>query len=349
MYSRFLVLVSCVAAIGFWSCSRSTAEEGSAPKPMQTGYLAKVEPVASDEWVLLIHGGAGVISRNNMTAAREAAYREGLERALEAGGSVLSEGGTALDAVEAAVVLLEDNSLFNAGKGAVLTADRTHELDASIMSGIDLNAGAVAGIRTTKNPIRAARAVMDRSEHVMFAAQGADRFAQDQGLEQVTNDYFTVSSRVKALDRVLKTRAENSDKRGTVGAVAIDVRGNLAAATSTGGMTAKIPGRVGDSPIIGAGNYADNGACAVSATGHGEYFIRVGVAQRICMEMEQGKATPGQAGADVLRRVADLGGDGGLIILSPAGDGAFVFDTPGMFRGVIRANGALSTSIYQDE
>lgn len=342
------MLGACLLAGVGASCTQSSAEEAATGDAIEKEYAAVVEAVAQAEWVLLIHGGAGVISRDNMTAEKEAAYRAGLEKALEKGGEILSAGGSALDAVEAAVVVLEDDPSFNAGRGAVLTAEHTHELDASIMSGVNRNAGAVAGLKTVRNPIKAARAVMDRSQHVMFASEGADKFAREQGLDQVSNDYFTTQPRLDALERVLKTQADKADKRGTVGAVALDMKGDLAAATSTGGMTAKTPGRVGDSPLIGAGAYADNAACAVSATGHGEFFIRVGVAQRICMMMEGGGLDAGAAGADALRQVADLGGDGGVIILSPTGDGAFVFDTPGMFRGFAAADGRIETAIYSD-
>ena len=342
------MLGAAVLGLGVLGCSQSVADENTSQKLMAKEYAPTVEAVEQANWVLLIHGGAGVISRDNMTAEKEAAYREGLQNALEVGGAILAEGGSALDAVEAAVVVLEDDASFNAGRGAVLTADHTHELDASIMSGVDLNAGAVTGIKTVKNPIKAARAVMDRSRHVMFAFEGAEAFAVEQGLEQVDNSYFTTPRRVEALERVLKTRAEKADKRGTVGAVALDMKGDLAAATSTGGMTAKRPGRVGDSPIIGAGTFADNDSCAVSATGHGEFFIRVGVAQRICMLMEGEGLNAVSAGADALNAVSDLGGDGGVIIVSPFGDGAFVFDTPGMFRGYTNSNGEMATAVYAD-
>ncbi|HRK68287.1 MAG TPA: isoaspartyl peptidase/L-asparaginase, partial [Hyphomonas sp.] len=221
------------------------------------------------EWRLVIHGGAGVILRENMTPEREAAFEAALQRSMEAGAAVLREGGAALDAVEAAVLVMEDDPLFNAGYGAVFTADGGHELDATIMDGRDRNAGAVAGVTRVKNPIRAARAVMEKSEHVMFAGAGADAFAEAQGLEMVDNTYFDTDWRREALERVLQERARTAaDRHGTVGAVAIDLNGNLAAATTTGGMTAKATGRVGDTPLIGAATYAENGVCAVSATGH---------------------------------------------------------------------------------
>ncbi|MFV0277067.1 MAG: isoaspartyl peptidase/L-asparaginase family protein, partial [Parahaliea sp.] len=270
----------------------------------------------SPAWRIVIHGGAGVIRRADLDASQEAKYRAGLEVALNAGATVLRQGGSAVDAVQAAVLAMEDNPLFNAGKGAVFTAAAEHELDASIMDGRDRNAGAVAGIRRVRNPILAARAVMDRSEHVMYAGEGADAFAAAQGLDMVDNRYFDTERRRQSLERVLRERSRNdADRHGTVGAVAIDQRGNLAAATSTGGMTAKQPGRIGDSPLIGAATYAQNGVCAVSATGHGEYFIRVGVARTICLRASLLGEEVASAARNALDQVAVLGGDGGVIVL----------------------------------
>ena len=301
------------------------------------------------EWRLAIHGGAGVITRGSMTPEQEAAFDAGLQEALEAGAEVLRNGGTALDAVQAAVLPMEDNPIFNAGKGAVFTAAGTHELDASIMEGRTRNAGAVAGVTIVKNPILAARAVMDQSEHVMFAGPGADEFAREQNLETVPNSYFDTEHRRKALQRVLETRSRTaSDRHGTVGAVAIDAAGNLAAATTTGGMTAKKAGRVGDSPLIGAATYAENGVCAVSATGHGEYFIRVGVAKTICDRVKLAGESIGTAAQVALDEVADLGGDGGVVLIDGNGDVDFVFNSEGMYRGWIDADG-FWTGIYGDE
>ncbi len=303
------------------------------------------EPVMTD-WRLVIHGGAGVITREGMTEAQEAAYTEALETALEAGAAVLRSGGSALDAVEAAVIPMENDPLFNSGYGAVFTAAGTHELDASIMDGRDRNAGAVAGVTRVRNPIRAARAVMDRSEHVMFAGSGADAFAEAQGLDMVDNSYFDTERRRKALERVLEERHRTAaDRHGTVGAVAIDREGNLAAATTTGGMTAKAAGRIGDSPLIGAATYAENGVCAVSATGHGEYFIRVGVAKTICDRVKLAGDEIKPAAETALAEVAALGGDGGVIVIDGEGEYAFVFNSEGMYRGVIDASGAR-TAIY---
>ncbi len=309
----------------------------------------QAEPPETPQWRLAIHGGAGVITRGSMTPEQEALYRAGLQEALEAGADVLRNGGSALDAVEAAVIPMENNPIFNAGKGAVFTAAGTHELDASIMEGSTRNAGAVAGVTIVKNPILAARAVMDKSEHVMFAGPGADAFAEAQGLETVPNTYFDTDRRRKSLERVLETRSRTAaDKHGTVGAVAIDMDGNIAAATTTGGMTAKTAGRVGDSPLIGAATYAENGVCGVSATGHGEYFIRVGVAKTICDRVKLAGDSIGEAAAVALAEVADLGGDGGVVLIDGNGDADFVFNSEGMYRGWIDADGSW-TAIYGDE
>ena len=303
-------------------------------------------PEAPQGWRLAVHGGAGVIERSAMGDAEEAAYRAGLTDALAAGADVLRRGGAALDAVQAAVVVLEDNPLFNAGVGAVLAADGSHELDASIMSGIDRQAGAVAGLRTIKNPILAARIVMDHSPHVMFSREGAEALAAEFGLEQVDNSVFTTPSRQESLRAFNQRRAWlGSDKRGTVGAVAIDLDGNVAAATSTGGMTGKAAGRIGDSPIIGAATYAQNGVCAISATGHGEMFIRAVVAKTICDRATLLGLPMEQAARDVLDEVAALGGDGGVIAIDGAGQAHFVFNSPGMYRGEVDASGA-ETAIF---
>lgn len=301
------------------------------------------------DWRLVIHGGAGVILRENLTPEREAAYTAALETALEAGAAVLREGGSAVDAVQAAVIPMEDDALFNAGHGAVFTAAAEHELDASIMSGAARDAGAVAGVKRVKNPILAARAVMDQSEHVMFAGAGADEFAESVGLELVENSYFDTESRRQSLERVLRERARNdADRHGTVGAVAIDQDGNLAAATTTGGMTAKAAGRIGDSPLIGAATYAQNGVCAVSATGHGEYFIRVAVAKTICARVELAGESVGDAAQSALDQVAELGGDGGVVVIDGDGQYEYVFNSKGMYRGMIDPEG-METAIFEQE
>lgn len=308
------------------------------------------DPVpAVPEWHLAIHGGAGVILRESLSAQQEAEYVAALNMALEAGAAVLREGGSAVDAVQAAVLPMEDSPLFNAGYGAVFAANGMHELDASIMDGRDRNAGSVAGVMHVKNPILAARAVMDKSEHVMFAGPGADAFAQSQGLEIVDNTYFDTERRRTSLESVLEKRARTAAERhGTVGAVAIDSAGNLAAATTTGGMTAKAPGRVGDAPLVGAATYAENGVCAVSATGHGEYFIRVGVAKTICDRVKFLGEAVGEAARVALNEVAFLGGDGGVIVIDGVGNVDFVFNSAGMYRGEISASGA-STAIFRDQ
>jgi beta-aspartyl-peptidase (threonine type) len=283
-----------------------------------------------------------------MTPEREAEYEAALNRAMDAGARVLRSGGDAVDAVQAAVLVIEDDPLFNAGYGAVFTADGRHELDAAIMDGRARDAGAVAGVTRVRNPILAARAVMDKSGHVMFAGAGADAFAEAQGLEMVDNTYFDTDWRREALQRVLEERARTAaDRHGTVGAVAIDQQGNLAAATTTGGMTAKPAGRVGDTPLIGAATYAENGVCAVSATGHGEYFIRVGVAKTICDRVKLLGEHIGAASQVALDEVAALGGDGGVVVIDGSGRPAFVFNSAGMYRGMIDASGSM-VAIYAD-
>ena len=301
------------------------------------------------EWTLLIHGGAGVMRRDEMTAEMDAAYRVGLNDALEAGSKVLAGGGQALDAVEVAVRALEDNPNFNAGRGAVLTREGVAELDASIMDGRNRRAGAVAQVRTVKNPIRAARHVMEHSGRVMFAGPDVDDMAVKAGLEIVPPEYFITPRRLDALKRAMAGNLMPMDRYGTVGAVAMDRQGNLAAATSTGGMNAKPPGRVGDSPVIGAGTYAENTSCAVSATGDGEFFIRAGVARMICARVDMQKLSAEQAAQATLDEVKALGGTGGVIVLSHDGSVALAMNTEGMFRGRADARGVREVGIYVDE
>ena len=301
------------------------------------------------EWTLLIHGGAGVMRRAEMTPDMDAAYRAGLNDALDAGSKVLASGGSSLDAVEAAVRVLEDNPNFNAGKGAVLTREGVAELDASIMDGRDRKAGAVAQLRTVKNPIRAARLVMETTGRVMFAGKDADALAAKGGLDIVPPEYFITPRRLEALKRAMAGDLQPMDRYGTVGAVAVDKAGNLAAATSTGGMNAKPPGRIGDSPIIGAGTYADNASCAVSSTGDGEYFIRVGVARMICARVAMQHMSAEQAAKATLDEVKSLGGTGGVIVLSKDGSTALSMNTEGMFRGRADASGKREVGIYSDE
>ena len=306
-------------------------------------------PVAKPQWTLLIHGGAGVMRRAEMTPEMDAAYRQGLNDALDAGAKVLAAGGASLDAVEAAVRILEDNPNFNAGKGAVLTREGVAELDASIMDGRDRRAGAVAQVRTVKNPIRAARMVMETTGRVMFAGKDVDAMAARAGLDIVAPDYFITPRRLEALKRAMAGTVAPMDRYGTVGAVAMDIHGNLAAATSTGGMNAKPPGRIGDSPIIGAGTYADNASCAVSSTGDGEYFIRANVARMICARVQMRDMTAEAAAKATLDEVAAMGGTGGVIVLSHDGSTALSMNTEGMFRGRADATGLRRVGIYQDE
>lgn len=328
-------------------------------------------PAAADEQApiaIAIHGGAGTILPGDMTAEEEAAYRAKLTEALQAGYAVLEEGGSSVDAVVAAITVMENSPLFNAGKGAVFTADGKNELDASIMNGATLQAGAVAGVSHIKNPIQLARLVMEESPHVLLARKGAEAFARQHGVELVDADYFFTERRWKQLQQVkekLKAEQQGSGgtalnrvpqktwalerlKLGTVGAVALDKNGNLAAGTSTGGMTNKLWGRVGDSPIIGAGTYAENDVCAISATGHGEYFIRNVVAYDICARVKYLGVPLSQAAAAVINgKLVKKGGSGGVITLDGEGNIFMPFNTPGMYRGYINTDGELQIAIYK--
>ncbi|HQR23152.1 MAG TPA: isoaspartyl peptidase/L-asparaginase [Steroidobacteraceae bacterium] len=299
---------------------------------------------------IAVHGGAGVMPGKDLTAARQQAFHDGLAAALRAGFAVMESGGLSLDAVVAAVKVLEDDPLFNAGRGSVLAANGLHELDASIMDGRDLRAGSVSGVSHVRNPVELARLVMDRSPHVMLAGAGADEFAIQQGLEPVPNEYFATERRRLELERHLHGEADVEDEAvlGTVGAVALDAHGNLAAATSTGGMTAKKWGRVGDSPIIGAGTYAANDCCAVSATGHGEYFIRAVVAHEIASLMRyRGMSVSEAADEVVMQQLVRLGGSGGVIAVGRDGSIAMPFNSPGMLRGAMDSRGRFETGILR--
>ncbi len=295
---------------------------------------------------IVIHGGAGALAPGRYTPEEEAAFQAKLAEALDAGYAILEGGGSSLDAISAAIVLMEDSPLFNAGKGAVFTRDGKNELDASIMDGATRNAGAVAGVTRIKNPIKLAREVMENSRHVMFAGEGAEKFAKERGLETAKPKYFFTNHRWRAYKEALakeKSRDESAlphdFKYGTVGALALDANGNLAAGTSTGGMTLKRYGRVGDAPIIGAGTFADNNSCAVSSTGWGEYFMRLTIARDICAQVEYAGKTVDDAADDVIHnRLQNLGGDGGVIVLGPNGDYAMTFNSAGMFRGVKNAS-----------
>ncbi|WP_291837578.1 isoaspartyl peptidase/L-asparaginase family protein [Brevundimonas sp.] len=332
-------------------------------------------PAAAQEtprWSFAIHGGAGVIERASLTPEQDAAYRAALHRALEAGQTILADGGSALDAIQAAIQVMEDDPLFNAGRGAVFTAEGRNELDAAVMDGATLNAGSVAGLTTTRHPIGAARAVMEQSPHVMLIGPGADSFAASVGLEQVDPSFFFTERRWRGLETALRAQnlpipprpagapgpqaandlpqpPLNERKFGTVGAVALDQQGRLAAGTSTGGMTAKRWGRVGDVPVIGAGTYASNAdGCAVSATGSGEYFIRATVARDICVST-RGGATAQAAAETEIADVGSIGGDGGVIVMGRDGAPAFAMNTSGMYRGAVSSSAPAQVAIYGDE
>jgi L-asparaginase / beta-aspartyl-peptidase len=297
------------------------------------------------EWAIVVHGGAGYMRPENYTDEDELKYKERLEAALLAGAEILKNGGSSLDAVETAIRLLEDSPLFNAGKGAVFNADGVNELDASIMDGKTMNAGAVANVTTIKNPISAARKVMDESPHVMLIKEGAETFAQEIGLEIVDPTYFFTQKSWDALQR-----NKESEKSGTVGCVALDNEGNLAAGTSTGGMTNKKWGRVGDSPVIGAGTYADNSTCGVSATGHGEFFIRNVVAYDIAARMNYLNEPIATAADDIINnKLKALGANGGVIAMDKNGNIAMPFNTSGMFRGYLRAGEDVKVFIYKED
>lgn len=338
--------------------------------------LTASSAIAQDrpDWALVIHGGAGVIERGAMTPEADAAYRAAMQAALDRGSEVLEGGGSALDAIEAAIRGMEDDPLFNAGRGAVFTAAGRNELDASIMDGETLNAGAVAGVTDVRHPISLARTVMDESVHVMLQGEGAETFAREEGLEFVYPSFFFTERRWAAMERRLGAlgldipdrpegapepepvdhgaleRELREHRFGTVGVVALDANGNIAAGTSTGGTTAKRWGRVGDSPILGAGTYASNASCGVSATGTGEYFIRLTVASRICALVELGGLSLQAASDRVIQdELTALGGDGGIVALTPQGDIAWSFNTPGMYRASLRAGEDPVVAIYGDE
>ncbi len=306
----------------------------------------KNQETLKPEYVLVIHGGAGNINKENVSAKSQSQYKNKLKEALTKGGEVLNSGGSALDAVTVAITTLEDSPLFNAGKGAVFTEEGRNEMDASIMDGKSGMAGAVASVRTIKNPVLGARAVMEKSKHVLIAGDGADIFARNQGLNIVDTSYFFTDKRWNSFQKV-KAQLTNGEKHGTVGAVALDKYGNLAAGTSTGGMTNKMKGRIGDSPIIGAGTYADNNTCAVSATGHGEFFIRNVVAYDISALMKyRGFSLNAAADSVIMKKLVDQGGDGGIIAVDKDGNFTMTFNTEGMFRGVITTDGTLETSLF---
>lgn len=320
------------------------------------------------EFAIIIHGGAGTILKKNMTPEREAAYKAKLEEAIRVGYDILKNGGSSLDAVQKTINVMEDSPLFNAGKGAVFTNAETNELDASIMDGKNLNAGASAGTTTVRNPIDLARVIMDKSPHVMMAGSGAETYAKEQGLTIVEPSYFYTENRFKSLERVKEKEAQKEkeidtesaylnfydadlkdSKFGTVGCAALDKNGNLAAGTSTGGMTNKRYGRVGDAPIIGAGTYANNNSCAVSSTGWGEYFIRAMVAHDISALMQYKGMSLKEAAQEVIqRKVPELGGDGGIVAVDKDGNMVAEFNTAGMYRASMNDKGELVIGIYKE-
>jgi beta-aspartyl-peptidase (threonine type) len=303
------------------------------------------EPVSKQEWAIVIHGGAGAMSVENLTPELDKEYRASLTEALNTGKKILTEGGSALDAVEKTIRIMEDNPLFNAGKGAVFTHEGRNELDAAIMDGSNLAAGAIAGVVDIKNPITAARSVMTNSKHVMLTGAGASEFAKEQGLDLVPPSYFHTEKRYNELQELLK-----SEKNGTVGCCTLDRNGNLAAGTSTGGMTNKRYNRIGDAPIIGAGTYANNNTCAVSATGHGEYFIRWTVAHDISALMEYKGLTLKEASELVVNdKLVKAGGSGGVICVDKYGNVSLPFNSKGMFRGYATADGKEGVFIYREE
>ncbi|MGO9940080.1 MAG: isoaspartyl peptidase/L-asparaginase family protein [Terracidiphilus sp.] len=334
---------------------------------------ANVQP--GHRWAIVVHGGAGVIERAKLGPEGDSGYRAGLKTAIEAGARVLDQGGSSLDAVEATLHILEDDPLFNAGRGSVFTSEGKNEMDSAIMDGATLKAGAVAGVTRTRHPISLARTVMEKSPYVMMIGHGADDFGASNGLEQEPPSFFFTESRWQSLVKQLTKEGKpipprpagvppegkavpvaqleesvDSHLYGTTGVVALDRNGNIAAGTSTGGLQGKMPGRVGDSPIIGAGTYASNQSCAVSATGTGEYFIRLGVAREVCNLVFFKGMTAQQAADQVIHKELEtLHGDGGVIALTPDGQMAWSFNTPGMFRAKLTEGGKLEVGVYADE
>lgn len=347
--------------MGFVSCDTLSKDHDA--DHLDTEIPADSITLNKAEFAIIIHGGAGTILRENMTPEKEAAYKETLEKAIRIGYDILKNGGTSLDAVQKTINVMEDSPLFNAGKGAVFTNAETNELDASIMDGKTLNAGASAGTTTVKNPINLARVIMEQSPHVMMAGVGAETYAKEQGLELVDPSYFYTEDRFNSLKYVKEKEAKDAgntsaafydpvikdSKFGTVGCAALDKDGNLAAGTSTGGMTNKRYGRVGDAPIIGAGTYANNSTCAVSSTGWGEYFIRAMVAHDISALMEYKGLTLKEAAQEVIqKKVPDMGGNGGIIALDKNGTMVAEFNTAGMYRATMNDQGELEVGIYED-
>jgi len=357
---RLFCLPSCFFAAVLFSAGALAAaqEQSGSAKAVSKGETNDQPNMEIRKVGLVVHGGAGTISRSEMTPQREREYRAGLERAMTAGYEILKRGGSSLDAAEAAVRMLEDDPHFNAGKGAVFTSIGTNEMDAAVMDGKTLSAGTVASLKHIKNPVSLARLVMEKSGHVMMDGEGAEAFAKENGVQVLPDQkYFFTQERWEALQKVKAAEKSggggkkyiitDQDRHGTVGAVALDQNGNLAAATSTGGTTNKRAGRVGDSPVIGAGTYANNATCAVSATGDGEYFVRATVAHDVSALMEYRGMSLTEAAQSVLDKVAKLGGSGGLIAIDRQGNIALPFNTSGMYRGYVDPNGKFVVEIYK--
>jgi beta-aspartyl-peptidase (threonine type) len=339
---------------------------GMSLMPLLIGLSFNLQADENKPFAIAIHGGAGTINEADLSEVQQQAYRDKLQQAIDAGHQILTQGGDSLDAVQAAINVLEDSPLFNAGVGAVYTFDGKHELDASVMDGRNMAAGAVAGVSHIKNPINLARAVMEKSPHVMLYGQGAEEFAISQGMDFVPNQHFDTPHRYNQLldakKKIMESELQNNDyqasvnklddnyKFGTVGAVALDKQGNLAAGTSTGGMTAKRFGRIGDAPVIGAGNYAENGTCAISATGHGEFFIRYNVAADICARVKYQQKSIIQAADEVInQRLVEAGGTGGVIAIDAKGNIATPFNTSGMYRATKVGNEPANIMIWRDK
>ena len=356
---KLLLLISLAS---IFACNQSSVDK----KPIgETPVKPISDKVESDNFGIVIHGGAGTILKENMTDSMEIAYKTVLEEAVKAGHEILANGGTSIEAVQRSINIMEDSPLFNAGKGAVFTNEETNELDAAIMDGETLNAGAVAGVTTVKNPINLAFQVMENSPHVLLSGKGAEQFASERGLEIVEPSYFYTEERFQVLQRVKEAEKSKLDsidnktafydpyvkesKFGTVGCVALDKNGNIAAGTSTGGMTNKKWNRIGDVPIIGAGTYANNATCAVSGTGWGEYFIRGVVAYDISAMMEYKKMSLKAAAKKVIqKKLTELGGEGGIIAIDNKGNIAMEFNSAGMYRAAMNKEGDLTIGIYSD-
>src|SRR5436309_933606 len=361
---KLLAAANCFFAFLLFSAAPKAFEAlAREPAPSPTAAAGErpenQQDMQRNNFGIVVHGGARTIERSTMTPEKEREYRAGLERALTAGYEILKQGGSSLDATEAAVRVLEDDPHFNAGKGSVFTSAGTNEMDAAIMDGKTLAAGAVAALKHVKNPISLARLVMEKSGHVMMDGEGAEAFARENGIELVDQKYFFTQERWEALQKIKAAEKDRTggagkavfitdqDRHGTVGAVALDKNGNLAAATSTGGTTNKRPGRVGDTPVIGAGTYANNATCALSATGDGEYFIRASVGNNISALMEYRGRSLKDAAQVALDRVAKLGGTGGLIAIDREGSIVLPFNTSGMYRGYVYLNCKFVVEIYK--